>query len=104
DRMRRMMASNNLKQIALAFHNYESAYGCFPPPAITDAQGKALLSWRVAILPYIEEDALYKQFRMNEAWDSPHNKKLLSKMPKIYASPTGKVAEPNATCYQIFTG
>ena len=51
---RRAQCVNNLKQIGLAMHNYESANGVFPPAAITDKQGKALLSWRVAILPYIE--------------------------------------------------
>jgi prepilin-type processing-associated H-X9-DG protein len=82
----RMRSSNNLKQIGLAFHNYESSYGTFPPAAICDKSGKPLLSWRVAILPYIEQDNLYKQFRLNEPWDSEHNKKLLAMMPPTYVA------------------
>jgi hypothetical protein len=64
--------------------------------------GKALLSWRVALLPYLGEKALYKQFKLNEAWDSPHNKKLLKKMPKVYAPPG--VTTSSSTFYQVFVG
>ena len=49
--------------------------------------GKALLSWRVALLPFLEENELYKQFHLDEAWDSDHNKKLLAKMPRVFAPP-----------------
>ncbi len=72
------------------------------PPATK--QGKALLSWRVAILPFLGEDQLYKQFKLNEPWDSPHNKKLLSKIPKIFADPTGRAHDSFATYYQVFVG
>ncbi len=95
---------NNLKQIGLAFMNYEGTMRYMPQAAICDKAGEPLLSWRVAILPYIEQDQLYRQFKLDEAWDSPHNKKLIDKMPKIYAPPAGKVDEPNVTFYQVFTG
>jgi hypothetical protein len=63
------------------------------------------LSWRVALLPYLGEGALYKEFRLDEPWDSKHNKKLLARMPKIYApTVSGKPARPNTTYYQVFTG
>jgi hypothetical protein len=62
------------------------------------------LSWRVAILPYLGENALYKQFRLNEAWDSPHNKKLLKKMPRVYAPPGVVTRNPHSTFYQVFVG
>ena len=68
---RRAQSSNNLKQIALGLLNYEQAQGRFPPAFSSDKNGKPLLSWRVAILPYMEEEALYKQFRLDEPWDSP---------------------------------
>jgi RNA polymerase sigma factor (sigma-70 family) len=97
-------SQNNLKQIALAFHNHMDTYNHFPPAAICDGAGKPLLSWRVAILPFIEEDALYKEFHLDEPWDSEHNKKLLSRMPKIYALPGVKSKEPNLTPYQVFVG
>jgi hypothetical protein len=79
---------NNLKQIALAMHNYHDSYAHLPTQAILGKDGKPLLSWRVAILPFIEQQQLYMQFHLDEPWDSPHNKKWLETMPKTYASPT----------------
>src|SRR5438045_1511259 len=79
-RVHRLTSSNNLKQIALAFHSFHDTYGGMPAAAICDKAGKPLLSWRVAILPWIEEGALYKQFKLDEPWDSKHNKALLKKM------------------------
>ena len=63
-------------------HNYREAHGRFPAPAIQGKDGKPLLSWRVAILPYLEEDGLYQSFKLDEPWDSPHNKPLLERMPR----------------------
>jgi hypothetical protein len=101
----RIAAGNNLKNIGLALHEYHDTYGHFPPAAIYSKDGKPLLSWRVAILPYIDEQDLYKQFHLDEPWDSEHNKKLLAKMPKVYA-PTlpGLTKDPYASFYQGFTG
>jgi hypothetical protein len=65
--------------------------------------GKPLLSWRVMLLPYLDESDLYKEFRLDEAWDSPHNKKLLKKMPKVFAPAHGKV-KAYSTYYQVFVG
>jgi hypothetical protein len=58
----------------------------------------------VALLPFLGEEALYKQFRLDEPWDGPHNKKLLAKMPRVYAPPGVKTREPYATFYQVFVG
>ena len=58
----------------------------------------------MAILPFIEEGQLYNQFKLDEPWDSPNNKKLLAKMPKVYASPGRQPKDPNSTFYQVFTG
>ena len=104
ERSVRQASSTNLKQIGLAFYNYASDYGHFLPSAIVDRQGKPLLSWRVALLPYIEQDNLYKQFKLNAPWDSPHNKKLLAMMPRTYR--IEKLQDTNATetYYQVFTG
>lgn len=105
----RMKVSNNLKQIGLAFHNYESTYGHFPAHALgakglpVKANEKPLLSWRVAILPYIEQDALYKQFKLDEPWDSENNKKLIEKMPNLYA-PIQKPGKPGHTNLQMVIG
>jgi hypothetical protein len=81
---------NNLKQIGLALHNYHDVYGKFPAVANFDKQGKPLLSWRVHLLPYLEQDALYKQFHLDEPWDSENNKKLIPVMPPVFNCPASK--------------
>jgi len=97
-----LTSQNNLKQIALAFHNYHDAMGAFPNNTY-DKDGKGLLSWRVLILPYIEEAVLYKQFKLDEAWDSETNKPLIAKMPKLYA-PIRVKAKEGETFYRGFAG
>ncbi len=83
----RVQTLNNMRQIGLALFNYESQRQSFPPAAILTREGKPGLSWRVAILPMLDENNLYRQFKLDEPWDSPHNKKLVSQMPSIYQSP-----------------
>lgn len=85
---RRTSSMNNVRQMTLAFHNYTSATGSFPTQANYDKNGKPLLSWRVHILPYIEQNDLYQEFHLDEPWDSPHNRKLIARMPPVYQSPT----------------
>ena len=51
------------------------------------------MSWRVHILPYLEQQALYNEFHLDEPWDSEHNKKLIAKMPAVYAEPTSRFAQ-----------
>lgn len=96
-------SENNLKQIALAFHNYHDTFGHWPHD-ICDKDDKPILSWRVQILPFIEQDKLYKQFNGDEPWDSENNKKLLEEMPEIYASPRVVVKKKGYTVYQGFAG
>jgi len=92
---------NNLKQIGLAMHNYHSQYKSFPPAYTVDKAGKPLLSWRVLILPYLEQDALYKEFHLDEPWDSEHNRALIDRMPPTYHCPAGssKRADLGKTTY-----
>lgn len=99
-----LKSSNNLKQIALAMHGYHDATGAMPPAAVCDKKGKPQLSWRVLILPYIEQDALYKQFKLDEPWDSDNNKKLLAKMPAVYAMPGKTKPGGTDTYYRVFVG
>jgi hypothetical protein len=99
----REQSTANLKQIALALHNFEATYGSFPAGIYDKAGQKVNLSWRVAILPFIEQDQLYKQFKFDEAWDSDNNKKLIEKMPKLYAAPTTEPTD-GKTYYRGFTG
>jgi hypothetical protein len=99
----RARSANNLKQIALALHNYHDTYGVFPAAAICDKKGKPLLSWRVAILPFIEQNNLYNQFHLDEPWDSKHNKPLSETLVKVYELPYGE-AKPGSTNYRVFVG
>ncbi len=100
---RRTHSSNNMKYIVLAMHNYHDANNAFPPAYSADKEGKPLLSWRVHILPYLECEDLYKQFHLDEPWDSEHNKKLIEKMPAVYRSPNSTAA-PGETVYLTIRG
>lgn len=100
---RQTVGMNNLKQLALAMHSHEAAENALPAAAICDGEGKPLLSWRVRMLPYLDQAELYEQFKLDEPWDSDHNKALLDKMPKIFASP-GDAAKPGMTRYLVPTG
>jgi len=73
----RVRCPNNLKQIGLAMHNYHFKYGCFPPAYVADAKGRPLQSWRVLLLPYVEQGGLYDRLKLDEPWDSPHNRSVL---------------------------
>jgi hypothetical protein len=101
----RASSTNNLKMIGLAMHNYDATYNGFPPVAISDKKtGKPLLSWRVALLPYLDEDNLYRQFKLDEPWDSDHNMKLAAKMPKVYSHPIKNKSGDTKTHYRVFFG
>lgn len=97
------LSANKLKQIALAMHNYADDNNTFPPAAVCDKRGKPLLSWRVLILPYLDQEALYREFKLDEPWDSEHNKKLLAKMPAVYRGPGAK-PDATTTHYRVFVG
>lgn len=100
---RRQQSVEHLKQIGLAMHTYFDVYKHFPPPALAAADGKPLLSWRVAILPYLGQEALYKEFHFDEAWDSEHNRKLIERMPEVYRSLDSAAGE-GRTCYVVPVG
>ncbi len=97
------VAMNNLKQIGLALHNYHDVHNAMPPAAILGKKGKKLLSWRVAILPYMEQDAVYRQFKLDEPWDSEHNKKFSDVSIKSYMDPRAEL-KPGQTNYRAFVG
>jgi Protein of unknown function (DUF1559) len=93
---------NNLKAIGLAMHNYEAVHGTLPTDVMSGK--KPLLSWRVAILPFMEgQKELHEQFKLDEPWDSEHNQKLIEKIPKVYTAVRGK-AKKGETFYQCFSG
>ena len=93
---------NNLKMIGIAIHSYHDTNGKMPADVV-DKDGKAILSWRVLLLPYLEEEKLYKEFQLGEPWDSKVNKALIEKLPKVYA-PIRVKAEKGNTFYRGFNG
>jgi prepilin-type processing-associated H-X9-DG protein len=98
---RRAQCSNNMKQIALAMHNYHDQNGAFPPAFTTDANGKPLHSWRTLLLPYIEQSALYSQIDLNKPWDDPVNLPFSQVVIPTFACPSGHTDSPEKTCYQV---
>jgi prepilin-type processing-associated H-X9-DG protein len=102
---RRIACSNNMKQIGLAIYNYAQANKCYPPAYVADKNGKPLYSWRVLILPYMECDYQYRQFHLDESWDSPHNMSLASQMPRCFCCPSAFAAgSGSVTCYAMIVG
>jgi hypothetical protein len=102
----RARSTNNLKQLALAAHNYANVHGgLLLQPAIYGKDGRPLLSWRVALLPYLEQSPLYRKFHMDEPWDSPHNIALLKYIPPPFIPPEENASSPaHTTYYQVFVG
>jgi hypothetical protein len=93
-----------LERIGEALRSYHDTYGQLPGPAILSKEGKPLLSWRVAILPFIEQAPLYNKFKLDEPWDSPHNKALLETTPECFEPALGGLDAPGLTRYQVFVG
>ena len=102
----RTVSMNNVKQIMLAMHNYHDVNGTLPPVANCDKNGKPLLSWRVHLLPYLEQQNLYNQFHLNEPWDSEHNIKLSKMLVKVYVDPLApqSSSQPGLCHYRVFYG
>jgi hypothetical protein len=97
-------ATRNLEQIASALNAYAADYGTYPMPVIRDASGRAMHSWRVAILPYLNEHDLYKQYDLNKPWDAPENLAFAENIPKVYVA-TNQGTWTGAQCYyHLVTG
>jgi len=98
---RRMQCGNHEKEILLALHTYNDANNAFPPLYTVDKNGKPLHSWRVLILPHIGQYDLYDEIRLDEPWDSEHNKQFHDKMPDVYHCPSN----PSKGCtYSVIAG
>jgi predicted Ser/Thr protein kinase len=81
-------SSNNLKQLGLALHNYHDVYGSFPPAVVRDADGNALYSGRVLLLPFLEQQNLYQSFDLTKSWDSPENLNLSGTRLEVFSDPS----------------
>ena len=99
---RRAQSMNNMKQLMIALVSYETVHRAFPAHANYSADGKPLLSWRVQILPYLDQETLYNQFKLDEPWDSEHNRKLIPLMPPAFDNPN--IDEPGKTDYLALVG
>jgi hypothetical protein len=94
-----------LSELAHAMHRYSEDHGHLPATATYDRQGQPLLSWRVLLLPYIEKEHLFRQFKLDEPWDSAHNLSLLPEMPYSYSPLEGNPPlKPYTTLFQVFVG
>jgi hypothetical protein len=97
-------ARNNMRMLALAMYNYNNVYQHFPPAVLYGPDGKTPYSWRVAVLPFLEQEALYKQYHFDEPWDGPNNRKLLEKMPAAFRSPTEPAGSKNTNASYFVLG
>lgn len=100
---RRAVCANHVRELAVGMLTHESVRGLVPG-AITAPDGTPLLSWRVAILPYLERQDLYQQFHLDEPWNSEHNRGLIPLMPEVYACPSSPDIEPGKTRYLLLDG
>jgi hypothetical protein len=101
---RRSSCGNNLKQIVLALHEYHDIYGSFPPAYVADTNGRPMHSWRVLLLPFIEQQPLYSRYRFDEPWDGPNNRKLHEAIVRIYSCPSDHANLSFETSYVAIVG
>ncbi len=92
---------DQMTKIVAAMGAYSEKEMTLPPPAIYDPQGRPLLSWRVALLPYLDEGQLYAQFHLDEPWDSEHNRPLVARMPALFACPALPLQSEGKTTYVV---
>jgi len=114
---KRMLCGNNMRQMIEAFHHYHHVHGRFPPVYSVDKDGQPLHSWRVLILPYYrpgfrtesEYQGLYDQIRLDEPWDSEHNRQFHAEALRIfqcpsYSHPRDVIPAPGGTFYSAIYG
>ncbi len=101
---RRAQSTNNMKQLALALHNYHDANGSLPPAVVTDANGQPLYSGRVLLLPYLDQPHLYNAFQKDEPWDSPANRQISNRSLPFFHDPSMPLGSAGQTDYLLVTG
>ena len=100
---RRTQCRIHMQRILLAMHEYHSDYGSFPPAVVYGPDEQPMHSWRVLLLPYLEQKELYDRYRLDEPWDSPHNAVLQSEIPATYRCPAHEDTDSNLTTYVVVT-
>lgn len=98
---RRAQSTNNMKQLGLAMHNYHSTYKEFPSAVMTSDAGNRKYSWRVALLPFLGEKALYDTYKFSQPWDSPDNLKVLKQMPNVFRHPNEDAGVTTSSYYAL---
>jgi prepilin-type processing-associated H-X9-DG protein len=98
---RRAQCMNNMHNIAIALHQYESTYHCLPPAYTVDASGKPLHSWRTLILPFMEQQDLYKKIDLSKPWDDPANKFAFDSHPRLYECPSSTIERGFTTYFAV---
>lgn len=98
------LCKRNLQQIAKALNNYAADYGMYPPAVTYDASGQAMHSWRVLILPYLNERRLYDSYDMSKPWNARENSHLQAQIPAVYVSPANKNIAIGESSYMLITG
>ncbi|MCA9163159.1 MAG: DUF1559 domain-containing protein [Planctomycetales bacterium] len=101
---RRSACSNNLKQIGLALHNYHDTYKTFPPAYLTDENGTPTVSWRVLILPFLEQQAVHSMVDTSKPWDAPENAFLKDLVIPAYGCPSSPSGGTPETSYMFVVG
>lgn len=98
------LVDQNMQKVGRAMLAFHGDKGCFPLYMTEqDSQGNYPHSWRVQILPYLGETALYRQIHLNEPWDSPWNRQFHNRMPAIFKNPNRKLPT-GFTTYSVITG
>jgi len=93
----------NLARIGLALKAYHNAHGMLPPAIVTDEQGAPMHSWRVYLLPFLDQENLYQQYRFDEAWNGPHNASLMKDCPSVYRCPSDE-GQSGDSVYRVVMG
>jgi hypothetical protein len=102
--MWRAVCANNLKQIQLALDGYHERFGVLPPAYVADSSGRRRHSWRVLILPFLDQQSLHDRYDFREPWNGPNNIKLLGEMPRVFDCPSRKLYRTSLTSYVAITG
>ena len=95
---------NNMKNIAMSMTNMASTKGKYPPAQGMNEEGEIQYNWRIALLPYMEQQQMYEEIMNNLPWDSGHNRQFEDKMPSLFACPTSPDLRPRQTTYQVIVG
>jgi hypothetical protein len=101
---RKSQCTGNFKWVALALHNYNSAWGVLPPAVTNDANGRPMHSWRVLILPFMEQQRLYQAYNFDQPWNGLDNRKLAGSMPLPYVCPSDHLPDGSRTSIVAITG